>query len=79
MAKQYGSAMNTKLDYQKMARTYALENLKLMRESQDFKKALKLEQEENEQLKEEAQRLRRSLEENRQFPYLQCSSVSGAE
>lgn len=76
---QYGSAMNTKLDYQKMTHKYAIENLKLIQDYQALKQALKLEQEENGKLKEEAQRLRRSLEENRQFPYLQCSSVSGAE
>ena len=48
--KQYGSASNTKLDYQKMTRYYSTELLKLQEHYNLLKAALKEEQEKNEQL-----------------------------
>lgn len=61
MAKQYGSATNTKLDYQKMTRYYSTELLKLQEHYNLLKAALKEEQEKNEQLRAEAERLRNTI------------------
>ena len=61
MAKQYGSASNTKLDYQKMTRYYSTELLKLQEHYNLLKAALKEEQKQNEQLRAEAKRLRQTI------------------
>lgn len=58
---QYGSSENTKLGYQKMARDYSMDFLNLQRDYLTLKQALKQEQEQNEQLREEAERLRATI------------------
>ena len=61
MSKQYGSNTNTKNDYQKMARKYAIDFLNLQKDYNLLMSALKEERRENEQLKAEAERLRNTI------------------
>jgi hypothetical protein len=58
---QYGSQNNTKRDYQKMTKMYALENLDLQRDKLLLIDALKQERDLNDKYRKELEELREGL------------------
>jgi predicted nucleic acid-binding Zn-ribbon protein len=87
MSKQYGSNTNTKNDYQKMARKYAIDFLNLQKDYNLLMSALKEERRENEQLRKDAERLRQTItnqknkiaDKSGQSMYMGCLEYKGTK
>jgi DNA anti-recombination protein RmuC len=84
---QYGSPTNTKEDYQKMTRRYALENLQLTRDCQLLKDALRKEEKQNERYREELERLKATItnqanriaDKSGQYSYMGAAEYRGTK
>ena len=77
---QYGSQTNTKRDYQKMTKMFALENLDLQRDKLLLIDALKQERDLNDKYRKELEELRERLgNQSKEHTYMGAIEYSGTK